>query len=190
MSERYIFIPNWDELQHYKDRGRPTWIKLYPRLLRNDDFVDLSATERMALIGIWMLYAESGRRLALDTTKLTRSLNQRITKRTLDRLNGAGFIEFRSRTALDEVYAREEKRREETKAWTHVWFWMRFLRDPQVMTPLPQQGINPEAMSMDSYELYEEQWTESGAPTTGAHKVLAAMGVTATPVDPYDDIPF
>ena len=65
----------------------------------------------MALIGIWMLYADSARRIAVDTAKLTRQLNQRITKRTLQRLNEAGFIEFRSRDALEAVISREEKRR-------------------------------------------------------------------------------
>ena len=38
-AERYIVIPNWDEFQHYKDKTRPAWIKLYPRLLRNDEFL-------------------------------------------------------------------------------------------------------------------------------------------------------
>ena len=114
MSERYIVIPNWDDFQHYKDKTRPAWIKLYPRLLRHDEFLNLTPTERMALVGIWMLYAESARRIAVDTAKLTRSLNQRITKNTLQRLNEAGFIEFCSRDALDAVISREEKRRIET----------------------------------------------------------------------------
>lgn len=70
--------------------------------------------------------------------------------------------------------------------WVHVWWWLRFLRDPQVMTPLPQQGINPEAMSMDSFDLYEVEWREVDAPRASTDKILVAMGA-----DPYDDdIPF
>jgi hypothetical protein len=73
--------------------------------------------------------------------------------------------------------------------WVSVWFWMRFVRDPQVMTPIPQQGINPDAMSMDSFDLYEAQWIEVGAPTTTSAEILAAMGVQPEPVVD-DGIPF
>lgn len=70
--------------------------------------------------------------------------------------------------------------------WVHVWFWMRVLREPQVWTPLPQQGINPEAMSMNAYELYEREWAQSGSRSTSSAEVLSAMGAGSI----VDEIPF
>lgn len=75
--------------------------------------------------------------------------------------------------------------------WAHVWFWLRFMRADQVKTPIPQQGINPEAMSMDSYELYEVEWIEAGAPSASPEGVLAAMGaMTESESEDDDGIPF
>lgn len=113
MSERFIVIPNWDEFQHYKGQVRPAWIKLYPQLLHKDEFLDLTPEQRSALFGIWMLYAESARKVSESTSKLSHQLGQRITKPMLDSLNHAGFIEFSSRDGLETLYSREEKSREE-----------------------------------------------------------------------------
>jgi len=71
--------------------------------------------------------------------------------------------------------------------WVHVWFWLRFLRFEQVMTSLPQQGVNPTAMSMDQYLVFEDEWESAGAPQTTAKQVLAVMGAA---VKETDDIPF
>ena len=54
------------------------------------------------------------------------------------------------------------------------------------MTPLPQQGINPDAMSMGEYDELEIEWAQSGAPRTSPQVVIAAM--TGSPLT--DDIPF
>ena len=114
MSERYIHIPSWDRHQHYKDKTRPAWIKLHTSLLHDDEWLNLTEGQRSALIGIWLLYASTARHLAANTSSLSRQLGQRVSSRTLDALNHAGFIEFRSREALEKLYAREEKIREET----------------------------------------------------------------------------
>lgn len=113
MNERYIVIPNWDQYQHYKDQTKPAWIKLHTSLLNDDEWLNLTPGQRSALIGIWILHAKTSRKVSENTSKLSRQLGQRVTKRTLDALNQAGFIEFRSRDALEKLYAREEKRREE-----------------------------------------------------------------------------
>jgi hypothetical protein len=60
--------------------------------------------------------------------------------------------------------------------WVHVWFWLRFLRGDQDLTPLPQQGINPESMSMERYGLLEREWVAAGAPSTSARQIIMAMG--------------
>ena len=70
--------------------------------------------------------------------------------------------------------------------WVHVWFWLRFLRGESLLTPLPQQGINPEAMSMAEYDELEREWTKAGAPMTTQSQVVAVL--TGGPLT--DDIPF
>ena len=114
MSERFIVIPKWDELQHYKNVDRPAWIKLYAKLHHDQRYLDLTGHERAVLFGIWIEYASSGARLRLDARSLSHRLALRVTSANLERLNHAGFIRFRSRPTLEKVYAREEKIREET----------------------------------------------------------------------------
>lgn len=70
--------------------------------------------------------------------------------------------------------------------WVPVWFWLRFLRAEPVSTPLPQQGINPEAMSMDEYVQLEQEWARSGSPTATAKQIVRA--ITADPLS--EEIPF
>lgn len=53
----YLYVKNWEELQHYKTR-RPPWIKLYRRLLTDMDFLALSEREQWQLVRIWILSAE------------------------------------------------------------------------------------------------------------------------------------
>ena len=90
----WIVIPNWDKFQHYGERRQPPWIKLYNALLYDDDFQSLTPPERSALISLWMLYATTRRRMRDDTANLSRACGQRITKKTLERLHHAGFIDF------------------------------------------------------------------------------------------------
>lgn len=108
----WIYIPNWDDLQHYSDR-RPSWIKLYLDLLDNDDFNELTFAQRGVLIQVWILSARVGNgRLAASTSTLRRYL-QPTSKadsahlpRTLERLSDAGFIEIRASKALATRYQR------------------------------------------------------------------------------------
>lgn len=117
MSEKWIWIPNWDGpegFQHYKGRD-PIWIKNYTRLLSHDGYLSLSLPQRGLLHGIWIAYAKSARRLPGDTLTISRRLGQRVRKDSLVSLSAAGFIEF---VASDVLAARlhdasPEKNREE-----------------------------------------------------------------------------
>ena len=102
----WIVVPKWDDFQHYKHRD-PRWIKCYTRLLADDDYLGLTAPQRGVLHGLWMLYAKSGRKVSVNTAKLSRKLGVRVTKHTLQALNDAGFIEFRASSVLAQ--SREEK---------------------------------------------------------------------------------
>ena len=118
MSEEqfYIIIPRWKDFQHYKHRD-PSWIKCYTRLLDDDDYLGLTATQRAVLHSLWMMYAKSGRKLPVNTSKLSRKCGLRVTKRTLEALNHAGFIRFGASTMLDQ--SREEEIRKDFRNVTN-----------------------------------------------------------------------
>lgn len=128
-SERWIVIPNWPELQHYKERD-PAWVKLYTRLLHKDEYLALTYRQRGILHGIWMLYAASdGRISAGGGGEVGSMLAQLGTKpgqkpvgsRDLEALNEAGFITFSASRPLALRYQRaspETEREKNTKAVT------------------------------------------------------------------------
>ena len=116
-GDLYIWIPNWDGpggFQHYKSRD-PIWIKNYTRLLSHDAYCALTLTQRGLLHGIWLEYASSppafredtassARRLRGDTLTLTRRLGQKVSRRDIEALNHAGFIELIASTLLAPCY--------------------------------------------------------------------------------------
>lgn len=92
----WIVMPRWDEHQH-RDMARssvPPWIKTYTKLMGDEAYLDLTAAERGILHGLWLEYASARRALRGDTATLSRRLGVRVTQKTLNRLNHAGFIMF------------------------------------------------------------------------------------------------
>ena len=52
-------VSNWDKWQTFrKDRGTPPWIKVYRNLLSNEEWVELSDSEKGQLVSIWLLAAD------------------------------------------------------------------------------------------------------------------------------------
>lgn len=90
---RWIIVRNWDRFQHYKDRD-PPWIKDYTEQLDDPAYLELTGVQRAALQGIRLKYATSRRQVRDSTRLLSRQLNMRVTRETLEALNHAGFIEF------------------------------------------------------------------------------------------------
>lgn len=117
-GRRWIVIPQWEGFQH-RDAARvvvPTWIKLYTELISKDEFLGLSFHLRGVLISLWIEYATSKRQLRDNTVTVSRRLGHRVTRRDLDSLNRAGFIEFSaskpaSTSAGMDASIREEKRK-------------------------------------------------------------------------------
>lgn len=100
----WIIVRNWDRFQHYDPAKRtPPWIKMYVALLHDDDFQSLTPSDRSALVGLWMLYAMTRRRVRDDTAKVSRAIGQRVTKGTLERLNRAGFIDISASAPLANI---------------------------------------------------------------------------------------
>lgn len=52
-----MYIKNWSEFQHFKDRT-PPWIKLYRHLLDDPDWHELSGDEAKTLIMLWLIASE------------------------------------------------------------------------------------------------------------------------------------
>lgn len=116
---RWIVIPNWDELQHYKDRD-PLWIKNYRKLLAKPEYLKLTLPQRGILHGLWLMYAESHREIPVNTAYLSRALHGRVTNASLVSLNRAGFIAFSASKPLapryqDASLEKETEREEETE---------------------------------------------------------------------------
>lgn len=91
-------IPNWDskEFQH-PDAARskvPPWIKHWTRSLSDQAYLDLTLAERGLLADLRSEYARTLRALPLDTKSLTRRLSCKVSRRSLERLRDAGFIQF------------------------------------------------------------------------------------------------
>ncbi|MES1248045.1 MAG: hypothetical protein ABUS54_10270 [Actinomycetota bacterium] len=83
---------NWTRHQSYKF-GSPNFIKLHTRLMVDDDYLNLTATQRAALHGFWLIYAMSGKSVPLDVEKINRKLALRTKMETWKELIAAGFLE-------------------------------------------------------------------------------------------------
>lgn len=114
-----IDITNWERFQAY-DKST-IWIRLYTRLLSDDNFLDLTWPQRGILVSLWLEYARANhgrpvgdtRAIRGNTAALTRRLGGRVTSVQLEALNHAGFITLSSRAGLKPVKSnsmREEKR--------------------------------------------------------------------------------
>jgi hypothetical protein len=128
----YISVRNWRKFQHYDPEKRtPPWIKNLTELMSSDDYLGLPASARGVLHGIWLEYARSRCELPGDTLNLTRRLSVKVSKRTLELLNHAGFIDIVASKTLAEGYqpasararateAEEEKEVEKEKTPTYL----------------------------------------------------------------------
>ncbi len=112
-DDRWIWIPNWDEFQHYKKRD-PTWIKCYARLMSKDEFLGLAAAERGILLCVWLEYAKSRAKLRANHTWLSRRFNVTVRQKHIESLIHAGFIEVVASNVLAQRYqdASPEKEKE------------------------------------------------------------------------------
>jgi len=101
----YISVRNWRRFQHYDPSKRNIlWIKNYTEILNDDAYRDLSAGCRAVLHGIWLEYASSRCRLRMDSVSITRRLGMKVSRRQLEALNHAGFIDFVASASLADGY--------------------------------------------------------------------------------------
>jgi hypothetical protein len=158
MSERWIVIPNWEKLQHYGNRRDPPWFKTYISILHDDAYLNLTGHQRGTLHGLWAIYAASHRQLRDSTTTISRQLNMRVTRATLDALSHAGLIQFSASAPLAARYhdaspravARVEESREEPLTPPEVGNKTFFEPTPKPGTRA--SGTNPRALEQRDRE--------------------------------------
>jgi hypothetical protein len=101
----YLSVRDWRGFQHYDPaRRQPTWIKLYTELLQSDDFLALSSHQRSLLFHIWLAYASSRCHLKADTRSLRSRFQFRVSKRDIEALTDAGFLDIVASKGLAEGY--------------------------------------------------------------------------------------
>lgn len=108
----WIIVERWDEFQTYDTKrgsGAPPWIKVYTRLLDDENYLDLSAKRRALLHGIWLLYAASGGKVSASSGRLGARLGlwsgadedrrgrSSVRREDLVALEQAGFIRIVAR---------------------------------------------------------------------------------------------
>lgn len=109
---RWGYVRNWEEFQHYTGRNN-TWLKLYPRILRDPAFAALSDAARFHVLGIFMLALETDNHFMLDADYLRGVLN---TTEPVDvgLLLRAGFIASGSASNKRLDKTRPDKKRLDT----------------------------------------------------------------------------
>jgi hypothetical protein len=117
MDDRWIVVRNWDKFQHYTDRT-PVWIKLYTNLNSEDEWLNLSLSDRGLLVSIWCEYARSKGQLRVLSLAKSVGLRPHYAHlyRHLERLNHAGFIHLVASKPLAQ--RREENKKKELRAIT------------------------------------------------------------------------
>lgn len=87
-----IRVVNWKRHQHYTT-DKPPWIKVYRDLLGDYDYQQLSERDRSALVGFFLLAAETGNEIPNDVAWIKRKLA--IGRQPpFEELVSRGFIEF------------------------------------------------------------------------------------------------
>jgi len=91
-TKPFLSIPNWDEMQHYKDRS-PPWIKLQNELLENYEFERLHDASKAHLLCIWLLASRTGNKINPDPKWIGRKIGAN-SKVDVDALVKSGFLQL------------------------------------------------------------------------------------------------
>ena len=85
-------ISNWDTWQTFrKDRGTPPWIKVYRNLLSNEQWVELTDSEKGQLVSIWILAADKDGTIP-DSPKMIQRMAMLDTLPNLSKFIELGFL--------------------------------------------------------------------------------------------------
>lgn len=128
MAGDWIVVRNWAKFQHRDanrnaELGVPIWTKVYTRLLFDDQYIDLSLTEKGALHLVWLQFSASDGQLSVNRVTSRGPLS--VSRSLLESLSHAGFVGFSAskppRLSASLEKSREEKNRvEEAAVSTYV----------------------------------------------------------------------
>lgn len=88
----FLSVPNWSELQHYKDRT-PPWIKLHNELLESYEFECLPDASKAHLLCIWLLASRTDNKINPDPRWIGRKIGAN-SKVDIDSLVDSGFLQL------------------------------------------------------------------------------------------------
>ncbi len=91
-TKPFLFVPDWDEMQHYKNRT-PPWIKLQNDLLENYDFECLPDASKAHLLCIWLLASRTNNKINPDPKWIQRKICAN-TKVDIAGLVASGFLQL------------------------------------------------------------------------------------------------
>ncbi len=104
----YIYVKDWKRFQHYGDKRRPPWIKLYVALLGDEEWLGLAPSDRCLLMTIWLLAGSHGNGRVRNDQGWLRA-QAKTPKGNIEALIQGGFIEVRaSKGASTEAEAEAE----------------------------------------------------------------------------------
>ena len=115
-------VCNWDKWQSFrKDRGAPPWIKVHRNLLTNEQWVELSDSEKGQLVSIWMLAADKDG-IIPDSDKMIQRMAMLESKPNIKKFIDLGFLtttcqpdDNQENNLCPQLDAPEESRREESR---------------------------------------------------------------------------
>ena len=89
---KYFCVRDYEKYQHYKNRT-PPWIKLYNRILDDDDFEDLPDTTKYHFLAITLLASRTNNKMKYDPAYIKRKISAK-TNVNLNLLRKSGFIDL------------------------------------------------------------------------------------------------
>lgn len=111
---KFISIPNWEELQHYKDRT-PPWIKLHNSILETYEFELLPDNSKAHLLCIMLLASRTNNKIKADPRYIARRIGA-TTKVDLDILLESGLITIKQEVKRQEQDASKMLQKQEQDA--------------------------------------------------------------------------
>ena len=87
-----MIISDWEKWQTFrKDRGTPPWIKVYRNLLSNEQWVELTDSEKGQLVSIWILAADKNGTIP-DSPKMIQRMAMLDSKPNINKFIELGFL--------------------------------------------------------------------------------------------------
>lgn len=95
MSGDFLYVPNLEKWQHYKDRC-PPWIKLHRDVLNDYKFSQLQDASKAHLLAIWLLASQLDNKIPFDARWISNRINA-TEEVDINRLINTGFLHIHDR---------------------------------------------------------------------------------------------